>query len=305
MAHQLGSDHPQTLHLQFHIANVLRSQGRFGEARDLDTYVLERQREVLGPDHPHALMTANGLGADLRALGDFQESLACRPGRPTRASRSSSARTTRGLSLAAHNLGCSLRLVGDCFTARRLDEETLDRQRQVLGRDHPSTLLSVASLALDLRAAGAFRESVNLLRDTWDKYREVLGDDMTDTLRTAASLAVSLRKAGEQAEAMNLAQDTYERYKRRYGSGAPDALSCALNLACDYAATGDMPRALELVTGSRRPTRRAWVKITRTPWSRSTISRATCDPWAGCRRRSRWPLTRWSGCGASWARTTR
>ena len=93
--HQLGSDHPQTLHLQFHIANVLRSQGRFSEARDLDTYVLERQREVLGPDHPLALMTANGLGADLRALGEFQAALA-RTGRPTRASRNSSARTTRG-----------------------------------------------------------------------------------------------------------------------------------------------------------------------------------------------------------------
>ena len=54
---------------------MLRSQGRFSDARDLDTYVLERQREVLGPDHPHALMTANGLAADLRALGEFQEAL--------------------------------------------------------------------------------------------------------------------------------------------------------------------------------------------------------------------------------------
>ena len=246
--HQLGPDDPQTLYLQFHIANALRSQGQFSDARDLDTYVLERQREVLGPDHPHALITANGLGADLRALGDFQESLAADQATYESFKEQFGEDYPRTL-LAAHNLGCSLRLVGDCFTARRLDEETLDRQRQVLGREHPSTLQSVASLALDLRAAGAFRESVNLLRDTWDKYREVLGDDMTDTLRTAASLAVSLRKAGEQAEAMNLAQDTYERYKRRYGGGAPDALSCALNLACDYAATGDMPRALDLVSG--------------------------------------------------------
>ncbi len=246
-AHQLGADHQQTLHLQFQIANVLRSQGRFGEARDLDTYVLERQRAVLGPDHPHALMTANGLGADLRALGEFQQSLTADQATYESFKEQFGEDYPRTLA-AAHNLGSSLRLMGDCFTARRLDEETLDRQRQVLGPAHPNTLLSVASLALDLRAAGAFRESVDLLRDTWEKYREVLGDDMTDTLRTAASLAVSLRKAGEQADAMNLAQDAYERYKRRYGSGAPDALSCALNLACDYAATGDMPRALQLVS---------------------------------------------------------
>ena len=245
---QLGPDHQQTLHLQFQIANVLRSQGRFAEARELDTYVLERQRAVLGPDHPHALMTANGLGADLRAVGEFQEALASDRATYESFKEQFGEDYPRTL-LAAHNLGCSFRLVGDCFTARRLDEETLDRQRQVLGRDHPNTLLSSASLALDLRAAGAFRESVNVLRDTFERYREVLGDDMTDTLRTAASLAVSLRKAGEQAEAMNLAHDTYQRYQRRYGINAPDAQSCAVNLACDYAAVDDMPRALDLVTG--------------------------------------------------------
>jgi CO dehydrogenase nickel-insertion accessory protein CooC1 len=247
-AHQLGPDHQQTLHLQFQIANVLRSQGRFAEARELDTYVLERQRAVLGPDHPHALMTANGLGADLRALGEFQQALTSDRATHESFKEQFGDDYPRTL-LAAHNLGCSLRLVGDCFTARRLDEETLDRQRQVLGSDHPNTLLSSASLALDLRAAGAFRESVNVLRDTWERYREVLGDDMTDTLRAAASLAVSLRKAGEQSEAMNLAQDTYQRYQRRYGTNAPDAQSCALNLACDYAAVDDMPRALDLVSG--------------------------------------------------------
>jgi hypothetical protein len=284
-AHRLGPDHQQTLHLQFHIANVLRSQGQFDDARELDTYVLERQREVLGPDHPHSLMTANGLGADLRALGEFQASLAADQATYESFKDQFGEDYPRTL-LAAHNLGCSLRLMGDCYAARRLDEETLDRQRQVLGREHPSTLQSVASLALDLRAAGAFRDSVNLLRDTWEKYREVLGDDMTDTLRTAASLAVSLRKAGEQAEAMNLAQDTYERYKRRYGSGAPDALSCALNLACDYAATGDIPRALQLVTEVKTANQAGLVMITRTPWWPSTISRAICGPSAGCQRRS-------------------
>ena len=70
-----GPDHSQTLHLQFQIANVLRSQGRFIEARELDTYVLERQRAVLGEDHLLTLITANGLGADLKSLGEYREAL--------------------------------------------------------------------------------------------------------------------------------------------------------------------------------------------------------------------------------------
>jgi cellulose biosynthesis protein BcsQ len=245
--HQLGPDHQQTLNLQFHIANVLRSQGRFSDSRDLDTYVLERQQATLGADHPHSLLTAGGLGADLRALGDFHQALDSDQETYERFKEQFGDDYPRTL-MAAHNLACSMRLVGDCFGARRTDQETLDRQRVVLPPDHPYTLLSAASLALDMRAGGSFRESVDLLRTTLDQYRVVLGDEMIESLRTAASLAVSLRKAGEQSEAMNLAQGTYERYKHRYGTDSPDAQSCALNLACDYAAVDDMPRALDLVT---------------------------------------------------------
>jgi tetratricopeptide (TPR) repeat protein/CO dehydrogenase nickel-insertion accessory protein CooC1 len=245
--HQLGPDHPQTLHLQFNIANVLRSQGRFTEARDLDTYVLERQQAILGADHPYALMTAGGLGGDLRALGEFQAALAS--DRQTYESfKEQFGEDYPRTLMAAHNLANSLRLVGDYSAARRLDQETLDRRRLVLLPDHPYTLYSEANLALDMRAEGAFRASVDLLRVTWERYRVVLGDDLPDTLRTATSLAVSLRKAGEQSEAMNLARETYERYKRRYGSDSPDSRSCAINLACDYAAVDNMARALELVT---------------------------------------------------------
>ena len=247
---QLGVSHPQTLNLQFHIANVLRSQGRFNEARDLDTYVLDRQREVLGTDHLLTLMTAGSLGADFRALGEFQAAL--ESDRQTYESFKEEFGEDYPRTLqSAFNLAVSLRLVGDYSAARLLDQEVLDRRRMVLSPDHPYTLGTAVNLAQDMRAAGAFRESVELLRVTWEGYRLVLGPDMIDTLRAATNLAVSLRKAGEQSEAMTVAQDTYDRYQRRYGSDSPDTRLCAINLACDYAAVGDMPKALALVNDVR------------------------------------------------------
>jgi Domain of unknown function (DUF4062)/Tetratricopeptide repeat/NB-ARC domain len=244
---QLGPDHQQTLHLQFQIANVLRSLGRFSEARDLDTDVLERQRAVLGVNHPDALRTAGGLGGDLRALGEYEQALSVSRDTYERW-KSHFGRDHVWTLAAAHNMASSLRLVGDYVAARGLDQETLDREQRALPRDHPNVLLSQASLALDMRAAGESRESVDVLRDTLARYQGVLGEDTLETLRTAASLAVSLRKAGEQSEAMILAQDTYERYLRRYDPDLLDALACALNLACSYAAADNMPRALDLVT---------------------------------------------------------
>jgi hypothetical protein len=241
----LGPDHEQTLHLQFLIANVLRSQGLFSKARDLDTYVLERQRATLGAGHPHALMTAGSLGGDLRALGEFQQALTI--ARETYGSfkRQYGEDFPRTLA-AAHNLATSLGQSGDFPAARLLDEETLQRQRQVLGASHPWTLGTATNLGRDMRETGALRESVELLRATYDRCRAVLGDDIPVTLHTGKSLAVSLRKAGALGEAMDLTQEIYDRCLKRYGPMSPDALAFALNLACDCSAHGDYSRARDL-----------------------------------------------------------
>ncbi len=246
----LGADHSQTLYLQSQIANVLRFQGRFIEARDLDTDVLERQREVLGDDHLLTLITANGLGADLKALGEYREALDI--DRQTYASFKEEFGEDYGRTMmAAYNLAVSLRLVGDFSAALQLEQDTYDRRRTVIGPNHQHTLSAAVSLASDLRAVGAFRDSVALLREQLTSYQALLGDEVPDTLRAAIELAVSLRKAGEQAEAMNLARETYDRYERRYGLSYPDTRLCAINLACDYAAANNMPKALGLVTEVR------------------------------------------------------
>jgi Tetratricopeptide repeat/TIR domain/AAA domain/NB-ARC domain len=244
-AQDLGDDHRQTLHLRFHIANLLRSKGLLKEARDLDAFVLARQREILAADHPHTLMTAGSLAADLRGLGEFADALRLDQETYDRLRDLFGEDHPRTLAMA-NNLAVSLRLVGDCFAARRIDQDTLDRRRVVLGHDHPYTLFSETNLARDMREAGDFRESVDLLRRTLDRYQGVLGNDFPDTLRTAKSLAVSLRKSGAQAEALQLTQETYDRYLLHYGEDTPDVLSCALNLACDHSALNNKPQARDL-----------------------------------------------------------
>ncbi len=246
----LGPDHRQTLHLQFHIANLLRSRAHYSESRDLDARVLARQREVLEEDHPHTLMTAGGLAADLRALGEFRQALELDRDTYERLKERFGEDHPRTLAIA-NNLAVSLRLVGECFAAQEVDRETLEKRRVVLGRDHPYSLHSATGLARDLREAGEFAESLELLRVTYDQYRTLLGDDLMATLRTAKSLAVSMRKCGAQAEAKQLTEETYDRYLLRYGMEHQDALACALNLACDYSALDDKAHARELVSSVR------------------------------------------------------
>jgi hypothetical protein len=52
------------------------------------------------------------------------------------------------------SLAEDLRLLGKVQAARDLDQDTLDRRRRVLGKDHPDTLRSASNLADDLSALG-------------------------------------------------------------------------------------------------------------------------------------------------------
>jgi hypothetical protein len=52
---------------------------------------------------------------------------------------------------SASNLAADLRELGEVQAARDLDQDTLERRRRVLGRDHPDTLRSVYNLAAELR----------------------------------------------------------------------------------------------------------------------------------------------------------
>jgi hypothetical protein len=103
-----------------------------------------------------------------------------------------------------------------------LHQDTLDRQRQVLGEDHPHTLLSTHNLAADLRALGEARAARDLAQDVLDRLRRILilGEDHPGTLDFAGYLAMILRDLGEAETARDLDQDTLHR-RRRPGPGPP------------------------------------------------------------------------------------
>jgi hypothetical protein len=80
--------------------------------------------------------------------------------------------------------------------ALALDQDTLDRRRQVLGADHPDTLGSASNLAVGLSELGRVDEALALDRDILDRKRRVLGVDHPDTLASANYLADDLRQLG-------------------------------------------------------------------------------------------------------------
>jgi tetratricopeptide (TPR) repeat protein len=147
---------------------------------------------------------------------------------------------------AADSLARAYRGLGRYAESRRLNEENLDRDREVYGYDHPSTLATALSLAVDLRALGEVEQARQLAEDTLVRSRRVLGEDHPDTLTSANSLAVDLTALGLAEQARQLAEETLTRRRRTLGEDHPDTLIAAHNLAAAMRASGWVERARRL-----------------------------------------------------------
>jgi hypothetical protein len=70
-------------------------------------------------------------------------------------------------------------------------------RRRVLGEDHPDTLASANTLAVDLRDLGEFKAARVMNEDTLVRRRQVLGDEHPDTQQSIRNLAADREALGE------------------------------------------------------------------------------------------------------------
>lgn len=235
-----GEDDRQVLQARFHLANVLRSQGRLVECLQVDQDILDRRRRTLREDHPQTLQSAGNLAADFRSLGRYREALELDTQTHAQMREELGEDTPTTLALA-HNLALDLHITGDYAASRELNEQIASSSTATLGPQHPQTLASRAALAGDLRALGKYTASVAVLRKLHEE-RSGRRPELAD-LNRATSLAISLRRAGRLAAARKLAEQTHEGYQQYYDNTLPAALACAVNLAAERAAAGDAETA--------------------------------------------------------------
>ncbi|KAJ7714880.1 P-loop containing nucleoside triphosphate hydrolase protein, partial [Mycena metata] len=75
--------------------------------------------------------------------------------------------------------------------AEKLQEEVLDKQKQVLGDHHPDTLLTMVDLAVSYSNLGEHRKAKELEVIVLEKQKQVLGENHPHTLLTMGTLANS------------------------------------------------------------------------------------------------------------------
>jgi thioredoxin-like negative regulator of GroEL len=95
-----------------------------------------------------------------------------------------------------------------------------DRQA-VLGRDHPDTITTKASLARAYQAAGKMPLAVQLAEQTCADSERVLGADHADTLARRLRLAHLYHAVGRVGDARTLLWDTLARCEHVLPYGDP------------------------------------------------------------------------------------
>jgi tetratricopeptide (TPR) repeat protein len=218
----------QLLQLKFNLANVLRSQSRFTEARKLDEGVLTEQTEFLGADHPHTLMTRASYAGDLRGLGSYREALDMDKQTYAAWTELYGQDHLRTLA-AANNLAVSFRVTGAMAEAMRLDADALDRFRLAAGTQHPSTLLAARNVARDLLETGDYAEAVVRIQEVRRACVDALGANSLATLDAQVLLGIALRSAGQPEKAEPEFQAALGMLTSRFGESHGASLACSLS----------------------------------------------------------------------------
>ncbi|KAF8185773.1 P-loop containing nucleoside triphosphate hydrolase protein [Mycena galopus ATCC 62051] len=176
-------------------------QGKFKEAKVLESMVLEKQKQLLGADHPNTLWTMANLGVTYSQLGRYQEAEPLQGTERQRhlkelcwRSRRSSLEKT--ILSAMADLAATYRELGRYREAEPLEGTMLEKQKELLGADHPHTLLAMASLAATYRQLGRYQEAEPLEGTALEKRTQLLGADHPDTLLAMANLATTSHQIG-------------------------------------------------------------------------------------------------------------
>ncbi|WP_137993383.1 FxSxx-COOH system tetratricopeptide repeat protein [Streptomyces vilmorinianum] len=239
---------PAMLELTTQEGNILRRSGQFREAYELDLAQRERLLAASPPNELGSLQSNASIAADLRFLGQYQES--------ERLQREAIAEAQRLLGetefltlVSRHNLGVVLRMLGRYQEAYDSDVDTLARCESVLRPRHASTLNSSNAVAHDLRLLGHYREALARQESTVRLHVQLLGPHHLQTLYARSQLALCRRREGGTSQDIGaMMASLLEQLEQVHGRSHFVTLSSITNYANYLREHGDLDQARELIT---------------------------------------------------------
>lgn len=223
--------HSNIVLITSHLARDLQGLGEYSAALEVQERALSDLPIQLGPDHTYTLQAQVAYAGILRKAGATESAAVTAEETLRRYIRRFGENHPDTLA-ATHSLALAQVAVRNAGEARRLAERALTGYEAIMGRDHPFTHVSAATLAICLRALGKHQAALDAAGSAFEKLRaNGLGQDHFYAMCCSVGLTNSLVMLNRLDEAYVLSLDQLRDFWRVHGRQHPYSLACAHNHA--------------------------------------------------------------------------
>ncbi|KAH8834428.1 hypothetical protein DL96DRAFT_1810700 [Flagelloscypha sp. PMI_526] len=131
-------------------------------------------------------------------------------------------------------------------SALKLDEHVLALRTEILGKEHPDTLISMNNLASTYSNLGQHKDALKLNEQVLALMAQIQGEEHPFTLSGMNNLANTYSLLGQHKDALKLGEQALVLGTRILGEGHPDTLISVNNLVSTYSNLGQHKDALKL-----------------------------------------------------------
>ncbi|KAJ7121115.1 P-loop containing nucleoside triphosphate hydrolase protein, partial [Mycena epipterygia] len=189
------------------------SSGRPKKAEALEVVALEKQKRILGEDHPQTLGTMSNLVATYNELGQLNEAEKLAVILVEKYKKNFGEDHPYTLEITG-NLGWLCHNLGRLKEAEDLQASVLAKQTELFGKDHSRTLWTMGNLGSTYRNIGKLKEAEELEDFVLDKQKKIMGEDHPYTLWTMGNLALMYYKQGQLKMAEEIQAVVLQKRKR-------------------------------------------------------------------------------------------
>lgn len=244
---QFGASNWQLSSSLFGMARDLRWLSRYDEALEVSRTLADLMDARGEPWNFNRLEMFSGVAVSLRWAGYYPEARDLAED-VYRRYVDFAGEDDRYTLMAATNLICDRRIVGDLVQAEDLGRATVAAWKRIVGPGHPNTLSAQANLATVLRGRQFPSAAREMNQAALDGFRRLFpAYDHPSTLIVMTNLASDLAAVGEVREARAIGEEAIAMSQGSRGEGNPFILVTAANLSLDLRATGDPDAAVELL----------------------------------------------------------
>jgi tetratricopeptide (TPR) repeat protein len=277
----LGKDHPETLRCASRLAASILTQGRITHALELCEATYNRMVKVYGPDHVESLKCVQQMarchsyflntrkaislfGQALKGMTTWLEARLASP--PVDSDTNDAADpndqpSESDVLYLQHEFACEL--IKDTSPtgrmrfaeAEQLLTQTAARRSALSGKEHPLSLLTLASLGRAMAANGRTAEATQLMGETLEVAERNHGSDNLAVLAGKAWYAAALALHGDLAAAERYFREASDKTKYAKASADgehPDRIGHAWLLADVLVRRSKLAEALELCLDLRK-----------------------------------------------------